>query len=143
TFWEYDYQIQDENTPADQWRTETTPVRSLPGIAPTTYAPVVKVADTIEWITEQEAKNPDKPWFVWLATHLSHATIIQQPSAMIVPNADTLDEITRKEMEACGGVFGTNTPGSCSGEALMRAMTNSLDTVFGRLLDAIDTLDPN
>lgn len=143
TYWQYDYQIQDDATPTDQWRTEAPPQKSLPGIAATNFAPVVKVADTIEWITAQEERNPDKPWFAWLAFNLSHATARQQPSAMAVPNADTLDAESHAEMKACGGEFGSNNTGSCSGEALMRAMTNSLDTIVGKVLDAVDALDPN
>jgi hypothetical protein len=119
------------------------PKKSLPGIAPTVYAPVVKVADTIEWIKARKSEDPNKPWFAWMAFNLSHATAKQQPSAMAVPNADTLDAASYKEMKECGGTFGTNTVGSCSGEALNRAMTNSLDTIFGKLLDAVDALDPN
>ena len=143
SYWKYDYQIQDSETPANEWRTEAPPMRSLPGIAPTNFAPVVKVADTIEWITKQEKENPEKPWFAWLAFNLSHTTIMQQPSAMAVPNADTLDKQSLAEMKACGGEFGSNNPGSCSGEALMRAMTNSMDTITGKLLDAVNELDPN
>jgi arylsulfatase A-like enzyme len=143
TYWEYDYHIQDSNTPPDQWRTEKAPVRSLPGIAPTTFAPVVKAADTIKWITEQEEKDPDKPWFVWMAFNLSHITGNQMPNPMCVPNIDTLDEASRKEMEECGGTFGSANVGSCSSEALMRAMTNAMDTMIGIVLDVIDSLDPN
>jgi arylsulfatase A-like enzyme len=143
TYWEYDYQIQDDTTPPAPWRTEKAPVRSLPGIAPTTYAPVVKAADAIKWITEQEKENPDKPWFVWFAFNLSHITGNQMPNPMCVPNIDTLDEVSRKEMEACGGTFGSANVGSCSSEALMRAMTNSMDTVIGKLLEVVDPLDPN
>jgi arylsulfatase A-like enzyme len=143
SYWDYDYQVQDSNTPADQWRNEPMPKKSLPGIALTNYAPVVKVADTIEWIKAKEAEDPNKPWFAWMAFNLSHATAKQQPSAMAVPNADTLDAASYKEMQECGGTFGSNNVGSCSGEALNRAMTNSLDKVFGKLLDAVDALDPN
>ncbi len=143
TYWEYDYQIQDGDTPADTWRTEAPPKRSLPGIAPTTYAPVVKIADAIEWITAREAADPDKPWFAWVAFNLSHATARQQPSAMCVPEADTLDPESYSEMKECGGAFGSSDTGSCSGEALMRAMTTSLDTVVGKLLEAVDALDRN
>jgi arylsulfatase A-like enzyme len=143
TYWDYDYQIQDATTPADQWRTEKPPIKSLPGIAPTTFVDVVKVADAIEWIKSKKAENPDKPWFAWVAFNLAHATARQQPSAMCVPNADMLDAKSTKEMKECGGTFGTNTVGSCSGEALMRAMTNSMDTLIGKLLDAIDAIDPN
>jgi arylsulfatase A-like enzyme len=143
SYWDYDYQVQDGNTPADQWRTEPMPKKSLPGIALTNYAPVVKVADTIEWIKAKEAEAPNKPWFAWMAFNLSHTTARQQPSAMAVPNADTLDPASYKEMKECGGTFGSNTVGSCSGEALNRAMTNSLDTIFGKLLEAVDALDPN
>jgi len=143
TYWSYDYHVQDADTPASEWRTESPPEKSLPGIAPTTFAPVVKVADAIEWITAQEEADANKPWFVWLAYNLSHATAQQRPSAMAVPNADTLDPRSRDEMKACEGEFGSSNVGSCSGEALMRAMTNALDTVTGKLLDAIDALDPN
>jgi len=143
SYWDYDYQVQDDKTPADQWRAEPMPKKSLPGVAPTNYAPVVKAADAIEWITAREKENPDKPWFVWLAFNLAHTTIRQQPSAMAVPNADTLDTASYKEMKECGGTFGSNTVGSCSGEALMRAMTNSLDTIFGKVLDAVEALDPD
>jgi arylsulfatase A-like enzyme len=143
SYWNYDYQVQDADTPADKWRTEPMPTKSLPGIAPTNYAPVVKAADAIEWIRDRKAENPNKPWFAWVAFNLAHATAIQRPSAMCVPNADTLDAVSRKEMEDCGGTFGTNTTGSCSGEALMRAMTNSMDTIIGKLLDAVEDVDAN
>lgn len=143
SFWKYDYHIQDNETLANEWRTEAMPQKSLTGIAPTSYAPVVKIADTIDWITKQEKDNPDKPWFAWVAFNLSHATIIQQPSAMAVPNEDTLDKQSLEEMQACKGEFGTNNTGSCSGESLMRAMTNSMDTVTGKLLDAVNEIDPN
>ena len=143
SYWNYDYQVQDEATSASEWLSDPMPVKELPGIAATNYAEVVKVADTIEWVTQQENANPDQPWFAWLAFNLSHATSIQQPSAMAVPNLDTLDAPSRAEMEACGGEFGSNNTGTCSGEALMRAMTNSMDTLIGKLLDAVDALDPN
>ena len=143
TYFEYDYHIQDSTDAPDKYRTEKAPTRSLPGIAPTTYAPVVKAADAIKWITEQEKNNPDKPWFVWFAFNLSHITGNPKPNPMCVPNIDTLDEVSRKEMEACGGKFGSAIVGNCSSEALMRAMTNSMDTIIGKLLDSVDKLDPN
>jgi arylsulfatase A-like enzyme len=143
TYWDYDYQVQDDQSPANQWRTETAPKKSLPGIAPTTYAPVVNAADTIEWITAQEKANPNKPWFVWLAFNLAHATQQQQPSAMAIPEVATLDDLSRKEVEACGGSFGSMNTGRCSGETLMRVMTNSLDTILGKVLTAVDALDRN
>ena len=141
TYWDYNYQIQDADTPASEWRTEKPPTKSLPGIAPTTYAPVVKASDTIEWITAQEKANPSKPWFVWLAFNLSHATIARDPSQMVVPNRDTLDAKAYEEMKQCGGKFGSADLGSCTGEQVMRAMTNSVDTVIGKVLDAVDALD--
>jgi arylsulfatase A-like enzyme len=146
TYFEYDYHIQDDTDPPDQYRTEKAPVRSLPGIAPTTFAPVVKTADAINWITEQEKNNPDKPWFVWFAFNLCHITGQQEPNPMVIPNADTMDEVSRKEMEACigpDGKFGSANVGSCSSEALMRAMTNTMDTMIGKLLETVDKLDPN
>jgi arylsulfatase A-like enzyme len=62
---------------------------------------------------------------------------------MMVPEADTLDEPSRKEMEACGGTFASQQTGRCSGEALLRAMSNSMDTLIGKLLDEVDRLDRN
>jgi len=140
TYWNYDYQIQDADTPADKWRNEKPPIKSLPGVAPTNYAPVVKAADTIEWINAQQQANPDKPWFVWLAFNLSHATASRVPSQMIIPNADTLTREAYDELKACGGTFGTANVGECSGEAQMRGMTNSVDTVIGKVLEAVDKL---
>lgn len=143
TFWEYDYEIQDESSAADQWRTEAVPVKALPGIAPTTFAPVVKIADTIEWIEGNEAADPDKPWFAWVAFNLSHATRLSTPTQMAVPDRDTLNTETRAELDACGAIYGTQDFGSCAGEVQMRAMTNALDTVVGKLFEAVDELDPN
>ncbi|MGD9158925.1 MAG: sulfatase-like hydrolase/transferase [Desulfobacteraceae bacterium] len=143
SYWNYDYHVQDTETPANEWKTKTAPERSLPGIAPSNYAPLVKVADTIEWITKNEKENPEKPWFAWLAFNLSHTTISQQPNAMAVPNADTMDKESIDAMKACGGRFGSNDAGNCSDEALMRAMTNSMDTLMGKLIDAVNDLDPN
>ena len=146
TYYEWDYHIQDSTDPPDQWRTEKAPTRSLPGIKPTTFAPVVKTADAIHWITEQEKKNPDKPWFVWFAFNLSHITGQQEPNPMVIPNVDTMDKISRKEMEKCmgpDGQFGSANVGACSSEALMRAMTNTMDTMIGRLVKTVDKLDPH
>jgi arylsulfatase A-like enzyme len=143
TFWDYDYQVQDDTTPDGEWRTETPPQKSLPGVAATSYAPVVNAADTIEWITAREGEGPDKPWFVWLASNLSHATAQRAPSQMAVPNVDTLDAESANEMRECGGEFGTQNVGSCRGEAQLRAMTNSLDTTLGKILEVVDALDPN
>jgi len=143
SYWDYDYQIQDEQTAPDKWREESPPVRSLPGIAPTNYAPVVKAADTIDWITAQQKNHPGKPWFVWLAFNLAHATAQREPSQMVVPNADTLDATTYREMQACGGTFGSANVGRCKGEQLMRAMTNSMDTVVGKVLQAVDKIGPD
>ncbi len=143
TYWQWDYQIQDSTDAPDKYRTEKAPVRSIPGVAPTTYAPVVNAADAIKWITEQKSKNPDKPWFVWLAFNLSHITGNQNPNPMIVPNIDTMDEVSIKEMKACSGTFGSAIVGNCSSEALMRGMTNSMDTIISKVLDVVDKQDPN
>lgn len=142
-YWDYEYFVQDAATPADQWRTEQPPLKSLPGIAPTRFADVVKVADALEWIGGRERASPGKPWFAWVAFNLAHATSNQQPSAMAVPDADLLDAPSRAEMRACNGTFGTNNTGSCSGEALNRAMTNAHDTLVGKLLAGVEALDAN
>ena len=143
TYWSYDYQVQDQTNAPDEWLTVPAPERALPGIAATTYAPVVKAADAIEWITAQETAQSDRPWFTWLAFNLAHATISSDPTQMIVPDANTLDEVSRAEMEACGGQFGSAVPGNCTGEQMARAMTNSMDTVIGKVLEAVDAIDPN
>ena len=140
TYWRWDYHIQDADTAPNMWRTEEAPTRSLPGIEPTTYAPVVKIADTIEWIKGQEAQDPDKPWFAWLAFNLSHITGQQQPNPMAVPNIDTLDPAAQAEMENCGGEFGSANAGECTDKELMRAMTNSMDTLLGILLKEVDDI---
>jgi arylsulfatase A-like enzyme len=141
-YWDYSYEVQDERTKPDEIRTEKAPVNALPGIAATSYAPVTKVADAIRWIGAQEKADPDKPWFLWMAYNLSHITP-QRDAPTIVPNADTLDKASRDEMAACGGTFGSKKVGNCSAEALNRAMTNSMDTTIGRLLDYIDRLGPD
>src|SRR5690606_4100826 len=84
-----------------------------------------------------------RPWFVWMAFNLSHISENQRPNPMVVPNIDTLDEPSRKEMESCGGTFGSANVGQCTDKQLMRAMTNSMDTLIGRLLTVVDSLDPN
>jgi arylsulfatase A-like enzyme len=143
-YWSYDVHIQDDTTVGTNYSTVSAAnvqPRSLPGIAATKYAPVVKGVDTIEWIQARHAQNPDKPWFVWLAFNTSHVTTQSVP--MVVPNADTLDTASYNEMVSCGGTFGTNTVGSCTGPQLMRAMSNSMDTVIGKVLDEVDKLGPN
>ncbi|MET3471768.1 arylsulfatase [Novosphingobium sp. 1529] len=140
-YWDYDYQVQDETTPPDQWRTEKVPVRALSGVAPTTYAPVIKVTDAIAWMKQQQGAG--KPWFAWFAFNLSHITAGQSHPPTFVPNVDMLDKASQDEMKACGGQFGTTNLGHCSAPALNRAMINSMDTAVGKLLDALDTIDPN
>jgi arylsulfatase A-like enzyme len=136
-FWSYSYQVQDEaTTDPSKYRTEPTPTRSLPGIAPTTYAPVVKASDVIQTISQWEADDPDRPWLMWVAFNESHWP-------MHVPNADTLGAASYSEVTACGGVPGTSTRGSCSDKVLVRAMTNAMDTVIGHMLDTVEALDPN
>jgi arylsulfatase A-like enzyme len=131
TFWNYSYHIQDNATSETAFRTESAPTRSLPGIAATTFATVVQAADTIEWINARKAENPDKPWFVYLSFNETH-------SPMHIPNADTLDATSLTEVSACG------TPGtagaSCSLKVRERAMANAMDTVIGKVLDAVDVI---
>ena len=103
----------------------------------------MKIADAIDWITAREKAEPDKPWLAWVAFNLAHATIVQQPSAMAVPNLDTLDATSIAEMKACGGEFGSMNTGKCSGESLQRVMSNAMDTMTGKLLAAVDGLDRN
>jgi arylsulfatase A-like enzyme len=133
-FWSYTYHVQDDATSETFARTDPTPTKSLSGITATTFATVVQAADTVEWINARQAENPDKPWFVYLAFNEAH-------SPMHVPNADTLDAVSLAEVTGCGGTPGTNNKGSCSNKQLTRAMTNALDTVVGKVLDAVDALD--
>ena len=143
TYWDWEYHVQDASSPAGEFRTEKAPVRSIPGIAPTTYAPVVNVADMFEFLDGQQKKDPDQPWFAWLAFNLAHITGNQRPNPMAVPNLDTLDEPSRREMESCGGTFGSANVGRCTDKQLMRAMTNSMDTLIGKVLERIDATDPD
>jgi arylsulfatase A-like enzyme len=133
-FWSYQYHIQDSaTTDPTTFRTESAPTRSLPGIAATTFATVVQAADTIEWINARKAENPDKPWFVYLAFNEAH-------SPLHVPNADTMNAASLAEVTGCGGSPGTNNNGSCNPKQLTRAMSNAMDTVIGKVLDAVDAI---
>jgi arylsulfatase A-like enzyme len=136
-FWNYDYHVQDDATTDPttyrSYNTSQQVNKSLPGIGPTKFATVVQAADTIEWINARQAENPDKPWFVYLAFNEAH-------SPMHVPNADTLDTTSYNEMLSCGGTFGTANLGSCNNKQLTRAMSNALDTVVGKVLDAVESL---
>ena len=143
TYWTYEYHVQDDATLPALYRTGAAPTRSLPGIGATTYAPVTQVADALQWISEQEAQRPGRPWLAWVAFNNAHITENQQPNPMAVPNIDTLDEPTRREMQACGGQFGSANVGRCTDKALHRALTNSMDTLVGHLLRTVEGLDPN
>ena len=126
----------------------SVPPRSLPAgsdpvsdpeIASTTYEPVVRAADTIDWINA----HPNTPWFVWLAFNLSHVTM-QNPN-MHVPPENMLDSATKTELNTCLGAtgqYGANPPvvGSCNGKQLHRAMTNAIDTAIGKVLNVVETL---
>jgi arylsulfatase A-like enzyme len=140
TYWDWDYQIQDASSPPGEFRTEKPPARSIPGVAATTYAPVVNVADMFDFLDATESRNRDQPWFIWLAFNLAHITGNQRPNPMAVPNIDTLDERSRREMESCGGTFGSANVGTCTDKQLMRAMTNSMDTLIGKVLERVDAL---
>jgi arylsulfatase A-like enzyme len=146
TYWSYNYLVQDDTTSPTSYRTESAPTKSLPAgttpaIAPTTFEPVVRAADTIEWINAREEENPSKPWFVWLAFNESHVLVPPDQPYYHVPNADTLDAASLAEVTGCGGTPGTSNNGSCTAMQLMRAMTNALDTVTGKVLDAVEALE--
>jgi arylsulfatase A-like enzyme len=142
TYWNYPVEVQDATTPANKWREEKAVPRSLPGIKPTTFADVAKAADTLDWIGKQRREHPGQPWFTWLAFNLSHATIRSAPSQMAIPDKQLLDRATIREIDACHGKYGTQNPGKCSGEAQMRAMTNAMDTIVGKVLAVVDRI-PN
>jgi len=132
------YVMQNDSTGDEGTVSVTLQPTNLDGIGPTTYLPVVKAADTIDWINARQAANPDKPWFAYVAMNLSHA--VAGSPIMVVPDEDTLDAPSRAEIVSCGGSFGSASVGSCDGRQLMRAMTNSLDTVIGKLLEAVDSI---
>jgi arylsulfatase A-like enzyme len=116
------------------------PVGTTPAIDSTTYEPVVRAADAIDWINAHH----DTPWFIWLAFNLSHVTM--QSTNMHVPPKNMLDATTIAEMDAClpqtpnPGEYGANPPkvGKCTGPQLHRAMTNAMDTAIGKVLDVVD-----
>lgn len=148
SYWSpYEYYVQDDTTGDGAWKAGTLQPRTLPGITATTYSPVVQGADTIEWINARQAEDPTKPWFAYLAFNMSHATA--GTPMMVVPDKDTLDCHATdpnqdgpacREIKGCyGGTFGGTSIGSCNGEKLMRAMTTSMDTVIGKVLDAVDS----
>jgi arylsulfatase A-like enzyme len=146
-YWNYKYQWQNENTPVSQIEESATPPpRTLPGIAETTFEPVVRAADTIEWINARQAQNPDKPWFVWLAFNQAHVAVSGSGGSVPlyhVPNADTMNQTTRDEILGCGGVPGSSYNAgqiSCTPAQFMRAMTNSMDTVIGKVLQAVASI---
>jgi arylsulfatase A-like enzyme len=146
-YWNYKYQWQDEDTPESTIEESATPPsRSLSGIAETTFEPVVRAADTIEYITAQEAQNPAKPWFVWLAFNQAHVAVAGQGGSVPlyhVPNADTMDDPTRIEILGCGGTPGNSYNAgqiACTPGQFMRAMTNSMDTMIGKILQAVDSV---
>jgi arylsulfatase A-like enzyme len=134
TFWNYSYHIQDDATSETTFRTESAPTRSLPGIAATTFATVVQAADTVGWINARKAENPDKPWFVYLAFNETH-------SPMHVPNEDTLNAAAKADLNGCGA-YGSTGAG-CGLKVRERAMANAMDTVIGKVLDAVDALGSN
>lgn len=149
-YWSYPVHWQDSGTAANTYNTTaagSVTARPLPGITATKYEPVVRAADTIDWINARKTENPDKPWFVWLAFNLSHVTT-QSPN-MHVPNQDTLDSATVTEINSClgSGQYGSDSlgagnpsVGSCTGKQLHRAMTNAMDTAIGKVLDVVDSI---
>ena len=151
-YWDYNYDVQDDpDHPTEFIRVKPVPeAKSLPGIVSTTYAPVVKGWDVIDWINAKEDANPDKPWLVWLAFNEAHWD--WEGYNLHVPNGDTIgcdpmdetqDSPLCQEVKACGGVPGSNNNGLCENKVLVRAMTTAMDTVVGKILDAVYERDPN
>ncbi len=151
-YWDHYYHVQDNATDSSRLshRPNADQRNFLPDIAPTTYAPVVRAADTVEYITAQQELNPDKPWFVWLAFNLSHVTMRIPPPIKDyyhVPNADTMNQTTlADEINSCGGVSGNYYSGNgdgvneCNAAQLNRAMTNAMDTMIGKVLEEVDSI---
>ncbi len=132
-FWDYDYQVQSldsEGSPSAVVTSDAPEVTISVGDEEliTTYAPAVKVVDTMDWIAAQEAEDPNRPWFAWLAFNTPHTPLHEPEDAF-------LDSIARDELASCRP--------SCSSTRRLRAMINALDTVVGVLVDHVEALDPN
>lgn len=132
-YWDYNYQVQSidaEGNPTALINSEppevTIPINGTDVV--TTYAPAVKVTDTIDWISSKEAEDPDTPWFAWLAFNAPH-TPLHEPEDVF------LDPIAQAELHACRPY--------CSDAQLLRSMINAMDTVLGVLLDEVEALDTN
>ena len=93
----------------------------------TTYAPVIKVVDTMDWIETKNVSDPDQPWFIWLSLNTPHTPLHS-------PDQVYLNQITRDDLAACSD--------NCDA-AQYRSMVNAMDTILGSLLDFIFDDDPN
>jgi len=143
SFWNHAYHVQDDGTSVDNCRTDSTPTRFLPEgttpeIADTKFEPVVRAADTIEWINDRNDEDPNKPWFVYLPFNESHTS--SSSPMMHTPNEDTLNDTSLTEVLTCGATPGGTSNGTCSNKVLNRAMTNAMDTVIGKVLDVVESL---
>src|SRR3569833_247048 len=140
-YWDYDYQVQDDSTPPDQWRDEKAPANSLPGMARTTYAPVTKAADAIGWKTAQaKAHQPRNAWF---AFNMSHITAGRVHAPTVAPAGDTLDKKSYDEIAACHGQFGSFNIGDCSAPTHNQTKNNTKNTKNNKQHDTNDKHDPN
>ncbi|MFQ5644408.1 MAG: sulfatase-like hydrolase/transferase [Thiogranum sp.] len=88
----------------------------------TNYATTENVDDAISWVTAQEASDPNKPWFLWLAFNAPHDPFHKPPD-----NLHSFDYLS-----------GTTTDITANPLPYYQAMVEAMDTEINRLLNAID-----
>ena len=134
-YYSYAYSVQGDITDNPTQLTQldqpeaTLTINSVEGAVEvtTSYGPVVKVRDTMDWITNQNVTDPDQPWFVWLALNTPH-------TPLHTPDQVYLNQIARDDLAAC----------STNCEAVQyRTMINAMDTIMGSLLDFIQNDNSN
>jgi arylsulfatase A-like enzyme len=101
-----------------------------PSLATTKYATTVLTDWAIEYIHEQEANTPDKPWLIYQAYNQPHAANGGNSPYQVPPA-----ELHSVDLSSVGnpppGTYATNVP-------VYQANIQSLDTELGRLLKEVD-----
>lgn len=101
-----------------------------PALANTTYTTTVLANDAIDFIHQQQATRPDRPWFLYQAFNAPHAANGGNNPYQVPP-----PELHHVDLSAFGnpapGVYQTNIP-------VYQADIQALDTEIGRLLAEVD-----